>query len=571
MALPGATLSPLKLRALPRVPGLALPKSTRYDWIHDWDAFIFNLNGTLVNTDELLYAALCKAFQEVRQKPCPVNYAEWTLANHSRRSPCGTIADLFKKHGINAHQVKLLMDAQNAAYDNFLKTKLALNPGAQEVLFAIRNTGKPVAIVTEGQEEEVMKIRDQFAQLRAVPNEHWFFHSKRKHNAYAAAFAMLRSLIHGVSSRPSTSTKGILRKQGDEAGRSPRVSFDTTTVSLSSRCCCFVDTPSAATDVLGTGITRVFWLTKDIPYQDQFREDAVYPERLSSRRLVRLRSLQTVGEWGFANLPPARLSDLMTDRPRTSGAFTDRPLSDNHAPATGGPLTDRPSIDRPGTASVFSTSLTALSPDRPGTASLAPLASSPISTGLSPSLRPLAPSLADRAGHSPLGGLSPLTPPTNGLSPIPPPNPKASPLTRAPSLTDRPITTAAVRPGTAALGDRLASLDAVAAVRPATAAHPPPLSSSGSFRLASQASSNGAVGSPRPPASPKTGGSTSPRSRPPMLKSRALSFSMLDTKELSVDGIVVPKVEVHGIRQRGMFNRTASLQRISVTPITTED
>lgn len=142
-------------------------------WIKQFDFFLFDFDGLLVNTEELHLAA----YREVCQKRG--FDLQWTLpqffgAAHFdsegiKMALYREFPDLFAQEP----NWEVLYQEKKAAYQRLLQEgKLSLMPGVQEVLKELESAEKKRCVVTHSAASQVELIKSKLPELNSIP--HWF-------------------------------------------------------------------------------------------------------------------------------------------------------------------------------------------------------------------------------------------------------------------------------------------------------------------------------------------------------------------------------------------------------------
>jgi beta-phosphoglucomutase len=142
------------------------------DWIKNYDLFLFDFDGLLVNTEELHYLAykeMCRARG--------VHFT-WTFARYCASAHYATSTfrnDLFKDFPELAAQDPswtYLYPEKQAAMQELLKQgAVQLMPGVESLLTSVQKHRIPHSVVTHSPDELVNIIRNQHAILNQIP--HW--------------------------------------------------------------------------------------------------------------------------------------------------------------------------------------------------------------------------------------------------------------------------------------------------------------------------------------------------------------------------------------------------------------
>jgi HAD superfamily hydrolase (TIGR01509 family) len=144
----------------------------------DYDVYLFDWDGLIVNTQELLWRAWGEAFsKECSAREAPLTFSEWSLHCHSRfyrtRPHPETYLDWQTRQRIEEQRHRL--------YRQLLHHDVTLLEGVEDFLKSL--DPNHVFIVTSSSRAEVMLIRNQLkcAVLEAIPMSHWFTRDVYKH------------------------------------------------------------------------------------------------------------------------------------------------------------------------------------------------------------------------------------------------------------------------------------------------------------------------------------------------------------------------------------------------------
>jgi HAD superfamily hydrolase (TIGR01509 family) len=139
-------------------------------WIQQFDLFLFDFDGLLVNTEELHWAA----YREMCQRR---GYnLDWTLfqffqaahfdATGLREAIYREFPDLQKQEP----RWEILYAEKKQCYQELLeKGDLSLMPGVEEVLIALEQAGKRRCVVTNSTKEQVDLVKEKISLLKTIP------------------------------------------------------------------------------------------------------------------------------------------------------------------------------------------------------------------------------------------------------------------------------------------------------------------------------------------------------------------------------------------------------------------
>ena len=138
------------------------------DWIKQFDLFLFDFDGLLVNTEELHFAAY--------KKMCADRGFElkWSFETYCSKAH---FRSLGIKDGLEEDLPELMMQdwdvlygEKKRAYLGFLEEgAVSLMPGVDELLSRLEKEEKRRCVVTNSPKEHVMMISAQLPQLQTIP------------------------------------------------------------------------------------------------------------------------------------------------------------------------------------------------------------------------------------------------------------------------------------------------------------------------------------------------------------------------------------------------------------------
>jgi HAD superfamily hydrolase (TIGR01509 family) len=141
------------------------------NWIHNYDLFLFDFDGLLVNTEELHFAAyreLCqgKGFE-----------LDWNLNRFFQAAhfdATGLQRALYEKFpDLQQYGWDILYAEKKKIYQGLLeKGEVALMPGVEELLRALEKSGKKRCVVTNSAKVQIDLIKEQIEVLQTIP--YWF-------------------------------------------------------------------------------------------------------------------------------------------------------------------------------------------------------------------------------------------------------------------------------------------------------------------------------------------------------------------------------------------------------------
>lgn len=141
-------------------------------WIHNYQLFLFDFDGLLVNTEELHYQAYCQMCAD-RGTPLPWDFCRYSAAAHHtaeglREQIYDTLPSLFSQEP----NWLVLYAEKRRNYLNLLNSgAVKLMPGAQALLENLEQSNILHCVVTHSPLESIAIIRDQHPSLKSIP--HW--------------------------------------------------------------------------------------------------------------------------------------------------------------------------------------------------------------------------------------------------------------------------------------------------------------------------------------------------------------------------------------------------------------
>ncbi len=150
------------------------------NWINNYQLFLFDFDGILVNTEELhqeAYVQMCKG----RGEQLTWDFPRYCMAAHFestglRDQIYAEFPPLFNKEPDWA----VLYKEKKDAYKNLLKSgAVQLMPGVEKLLLALQAANIKRCVVTHSPEEHVNLIREQNPLLNSIPK--WFTREDYSH------------------------------------------------------------------------------------------------------------------------------------------------------------------------------------------------------------------------------------------------------------------------------------------------------------------------------------------------------------------------------------------------------
>jgi beta-phosphoglucomutase len=134
-----------------------------------YQAFFFDFDGLLVNTEHLHYEAYRRMLLE-NGASFPWDFPVFaSIAHKSATGLEKTITSTYPEL-IEAKPWALLYEEKKRWYQYLLeKGNLELMPGATEMLAQIKKTGRPYCVVTNSTKKQVELIRDHLPLLNEIP------------------------------------------------------------------------------------------------------------------------------------------------------------------------------------------------------------------------------------------------------------------------------------------------------------------------------------------------------------------------------------------------------------------
>jgi len=139
----------------------------------DYDVYLFDWDGLIVSTQELLYLSWKTAYQEeTNDDETPLTFEEWSLFLHSSFSGCRD--DLGRRLKPIIHKERMNKRGHEL-YDQMLRSSpyLRLLEGVEAFFSSL--DPRRVFVVTSSSRAEVNLIRKrlQCPTLEAIPEQHW--------------------------------------------------------------------------------------------------------------------------------------------------------------------------------------------------------------------------------------------------------------------------------------------------------------------------------------------------------------------------------------------------------------
>lgn len=141
------------------------------NWIDNYDLFLFDFDGLLVDTERLHY----KAYQEMCRRygfELPWSFLEFcSVAHGSSEGLRVEIYKLFPELFEKEPDWAVLYEIKQASYLRFLKEgELSLMPGAAALLTQLQKANKKRIVVTNSRREQIEEIKKQCPELDLIQN-----------------------------------------------------------------------------------------------------------------------------------------------------------------------------------------------------------------------------------------------------------------------------------------------------------------------------------------------------------------------------------------------------------------
>lgn len=142
-------------------------------WIENYELFLFDLDGLLVNTEEIHYRAYA-AMLKGRNRQIPWSFSEYfQIAQSDAKAPERAVYSAFPDLQKEEPNWQVLYAEKKRAFLQILESEPApLLLGAEKFLLILEKAQKLRAVVTHSQKELVSLLRKQNPALNTIP--HWF-------------------------------------------------------------------------------------------------------------------------------------------------------------------------------------------------------------------------------------------------------------------------------------------------------------------------------------------------------------------------------------------------------------
>jgi beta-phosphoglucomutase len=193
-------------------------------WIHNFDLFLFDFDGLLVNTEEIhfeAYRQMCRKFGfeldwDFRMF-CGVAHSD---SEALRKTIYAQLPELYKQQPdwsvLYAEKKRIYLQLLKAGRVNFL-------PGAEELLTALQEAGIKRCVVTNSAEEQIEWIKGGLPLLNSIPvwiTREYYDKPKPDSECYRKALEMLaepgdrivgfEDSLRGLKALQGVSVKAVL-------------------------------------------------------------------------------------------------------------------------------------------------------------------------------------------------------------------------------------------------------------------------------------------------------------------------------------------------------------------------
>ncbi|NGX43762.1 MAG: Phosphorylated carbohydrates phosphatase [Chlamydiae bacterium] len=149
-------------------------------WVEDYQLFLFDLDGLLVNTEEIHYFAY-KKMCAGRGFALSWDFVEYCLKAHydSERLRKSIYSDIPQLYEMEPNWEVLYREKKDAMLDLLNEGAVHMMPGAEELLHSLAEADIPRCVVTNSPDEQIQLIRKKNAVLDTIP--HWFTRETYSH------------------------------------------------------------------------------------------------------------------------------------------------------------------------------------------------------------------------------------------------------------------------------------------------------------------------------------------------------------------------------------------------------
>lgn len=160
-------------------------------WIHNFQLFLFDLDGLLVNTESLHYLAYKNMLQE-HNFDLPWDFHRYCMTAHYHADKIAEeFLELFPSLYSQGHTwEQLYAKKKEAMIDLLNRRQVSLMPGVFELLTALQKSKIKCCVVTHSPDELVTILREQQPILDAIPfwiTRHDYLHPKPNSECYLKA------------------------------------------------------------------------------------------------------------------------------------------------------------------------------------------------------------------------------------------------------------------------------------------------------------------------------------------------------------------------------------------------
>lgn len=149
-------------------------------WMHEYQLFLFDLDGLLVNTEEIHYLAYKRIFAD-RGFDLDWDFAEYCQAAHYESD--GFKQKIYAKfqdlREVDTRWDVLYAEKRRAMLNLLRAGAVHLMPGVEPFLLALERANIARCVVTHSPDDQVQIIRDKNPILNSIPN--WFTREHYSH------------------------------------------------------------------------------------------------------------------------------------------------------------------------------------------------------------------------------------------------------------------------------------------------------------------------------------------------------------------------------------------------------
>lgn len=190
------------------------------EWIHEFQLYLFDLDGLLVNTEELHYQAYKNMLKargfcldwDFHRYCCTAHYHSDTIAQE--------LYEMFPALYVQEPKWEVLYDEKKQAITKLINSGMVeMMPGAAELLSHLQTAQIPHCVVTHSPSDLVALLRKQHAILNNIPywvTRHDYTHPKPAPDCYLKAiknYAHMGDKIIGFEDSP----RGLRALMGTQA------------------------------------------------------------------------------------------------------------------------------------------------------------------------------------------------------------------------------------------------------------------------------------------------------------------------------------------------------------------